>query len=281
MRVFVLPEKKWYRGEYLNGSLVFKGIRSKILEILKDGPKTLGELSKELKLLEQNVFYHLKHLVKVGAVKRVAEEGKPIRYALSGELLMLKFGEGVKAELVQEAVEFPPFITNATLNFTVIIGAPDPHGPEKARARDNSLVGYVLVAFAPFVAWRFPLVLYDTQVLSGSYEGPFIVLGGPVTNLFFAKINKFLPAKFKDRNILTPKTVYTDDFAGFIAVSDSPYGTVLAVAGRTLEGTKAAVLALRTFIREAAANGIEYMVVEGYDRDADGHVDSFEVVETG
>ena len=82
------------------------------------------------------------------------------------------------------------------------------------------------------------------------------------------------------------KNVYTSDTMGLIARIDNPWDLkkkVIVVAGNKAVGTKACVLALTKFRHETLKNFNSTdsfaTVIQGFDLDGDGKVDSIEVLE--
>jgi hypothetical protein len=115
-----------------------------------------------------------------------------------------------------------------------------------------------------------------------------IIVGGPVTNLAMAKVNDSLPAKFSDKKPwgIIGKQTYTDDNIGLIARIPNPASaghSLLLIAGIRYGGTKAAVLALTRFHKLALSRFTgqkEFCcIVQGFDLDGDGKVDSVELLE--
>lgn len=120
-------------------------------------------------------------------------------------------------------------------------------------------------------------------------SGNLIIVGGPVTNLLCAKLNDFLPAKFSDEKpwgIITKKDTYTDENIGLIAKIPNPYNPeykILVIAGIRFTGTKAAVMALTRHTKQVLSrfSGQKefYAIVQGFDLDGDGKIDSIELLE--
>ena len=82
------------------------------------------------------------------------------------------------------------------------------------------------------------------------------------------------------------KHVYTSDVAGLVAKIVNPWDPkkrVIVLAGNKAVGTKACVLALTNFWKKTLngyhSNNIFAKVIQGFDLDGDGKVDSIEVPE--
>jgi S-layer protein (TIGR01564 family) len=124
-----------------------------------------------------------------------------------------------------------------------------------------------------------------------------ILVGGPGTNLLAQEVNDYLPIRFNMQpseegflfgGLVSRKTsrVYTADTVGLVAKITNPWdGTkqVMILAGNKAVGTKACVLALANFWKKTL-KGYEgedafAKVIQGFDLDGDGKVDSIEVLE--
>ena len=123
-----------------------------------------------------------------------------------------------------------------------------------------------------------------------------IVIGGPGTNLITQELNEFLPIRFNMMpsehgfllgGLVSEKTqkVYTADSMGVIARIVNPWNSnkrVIVLAGNKAVGTKACVLALTKFWKKTLKNFSDEkfsVVIQGFDLDGDGKVDSIEVLE--
>ena len=123
-----------------------------------------------------------------------------------------------------------------------------------------------------------------------------ILVGGPGTNLITQEVNESLPIRFNMMpsehgfllgGLVSEKTrkVYTADSIGIIARIPNPWNnenTVIVLAGNKAVGTKACVLALTKFWNKSLKkfDAEKFAVVlQGFDLDGDGKVDSIEVLE--
>ncbi|MCW4054906.1 MAG: hypothetical protein NWE84_08340, partial [Candidatus Bathyarchaeota archaeon] len=122
-------------------------------------------------------------------------------------------------------------------------------------------------------------------------------IGGPGTNLLTQEINEYLPIRFNMQSndqgfflggLSSKKTsrVYTADAVGLIAKIVNPWDKtqrIVVLAGNKAVGTKACVLALTHFwkktLREYCDENTFATVIQGFDLDGDGKVDSIEVME--
>lgn len=281
----------------LSSPLAFKVMRE-----LAKGPAYPMELAKRLKIHEQKVYYHIRNLEKARLIEVVRNELvhgtlanvyaplSPAFVASFSELEQTRKIPGIKAS----SEDFlSPIIENGEFNGTIIVGSPDPHGPDMARSRD----GYYGIDFALFLGTflnglKELSVRLDTEVRMEELQGNIIVIGGPVVNMICARINDKLPVRFeKDKNWSIFSSIscntYYDEWAGIIVKVNNPFNPrkkALIVAGKRYSGTRAVMMAfLRHFDEIAKGNSydgaVSARIVEGLDRDADGVVDDVRFIE--
>jgi len=273
-----------------------------ILSELAEKPSYPAELSKKLKVDKQKIYYHIRNLEKArlieivrkrnigGAIANFYEAAQPAFY-----FKFRPFEETQKIAGVEEHSNdfLDPFIEDGKLNATIVVGSPDPHGPEKARSRD----GYYGIDLALFLGSFLNYVpdlnvKLDTEARSEDLENNLIIIGGPVVNTVTAKINNKLPIKFDKTanwNIvssLSGRKYHTDE-TGIIIRMKNPFNNkkfILLIAGKRYAGTKAVTVAFLKYFDEIVKgnkydNKIMAKVVEGIDLDSDGIVDDAEVLE--
>ena len=308
MDTYVLKEKnnKTYVSKtmFINNTSSLKvidhPIRLKILKMLAKTPMYPAQIAKEINMHEQKVYYHIKQMTKSGVLDVVEREEirGTVAKKLSPKFLNFSF------VLSQDWTEFDkfmenkdkditeflsPFIINKKLNANIVVGSPDPHGPHKARARD----GHYAIELALFLGKHsntqenFSTKLDVDVNLKESKN--LILVGGPVTNLLVSKLNEFLPTSFSDKKpwgIKTKLQSYTEESVGLIARIPNPYNPeyhILILAGIRFIGTKAAVFALTKHTKEVihrySGQKQFYAIVQGFDLDGDGKIDSIEVLE--
>ena len=284
----------------------------KILQLLSEKEMYPMEIAKKLKVHEQKVYYHVRKLVRAGVVNVVREEekkGAVAKYykasfpALGVEL---PFGyrkiKSISVPRIDERMKqfLSPFLKeDGTFNGKIVVGSPDPHGPFKARARDGHYASYLTLFLGQFVDLPEDFTIkLDVDVKAEKDENNNLILvGGPGTNLITQEVNEFLPIRFNMMpsehgfllgGLVSEKTrnVYTADTIGIIARILNPWNQekmIIVLAGNKAVGTKACVLALAKFWKEALKNfGDEEKfatVIQGFDLDGDGKVDSIEVLE--
>ncbi len=258
----------------------------KILALLvKEGlyPK---EISRRLKENEQKIYYHIRRMKKNGLVEVASMEERAGAvakiYRLRNPAFFMRFGEFAPAARIPKSSSWlKPFVAGGRLNARIIVGSPDPHGPEKTRSRDAYYAVDLGLFIGTFLTGSGSSVCLDTEVTG--MEENMIVIGGPVVNRVTKKINGRMPVRFDEKkNIyssLTRKTYRGDDF-GLIVKLRNPFDgrkEILVIAGKRYSGTKAAILAfLRNFAEIEESNA---HVVEGLDSDGDGIVDDVRIVE--
>ena len=284
----------------------------KILSMLAEAEMYPMEIAKKLGVHEQKVYYHIRKLAKAGAITVVREEerkgaiAKYYKAASSAFGIELPFGyRSVKTAnltYMDEKLQqfFHSFITkDDEFDGKIVVGSPDPHGPFKARARDGHYASYLTLFLGQFV--RLPedfIIKLDVDVKAEKEEdNNLILVGGPGTNLLTQEINNHLPIRFNMKpsehgflfgGLVSEKThnVYTGDAVGVVARIVNPWNKekrVIVLAGNKAVGTKACVLALTRFWRETLKKFERKndfaTVIQGFDLDGDGKVDSIEVVE--
>jgi len=265
---------------------MFSGIALRIMKILAERESYPKDIANQLRLEEQKVYYHIRQLEKKGYITLVRKEerGGALAkiYALSSPAFFMKFGNFYEVKRVPHTVDMEPFIHNGMLDAKIIIGSPNPHGPEKARSRDVTFAVDLALFLGTFLNKVEALsVLEDKDVHSHDLSGNLIVIGGPVTNKVTKMVNDKLSVRFDaKKNIMSRKKVYKEDECGFIAKTDNPFSKgkrIIVIAGKRYSGTKAAVIAfIKNFDLVEKRN---YLIVEGLDNDGDGEIDDVRILE--
>lgn len=276
---------------------VKSSLAKRIVLSVVDTEKYPKQIAKELKVNEQKVYYHVRNLEKAGIIKVAREEtvhGTLAKfYKVVQPALVLKFKELVPSQEISPTDEkvarfLSPFIVDGRLNARIIVGSPDPHGPEKARSRDGYYGMDLALFFGTFLNYVPEInVRLDTEVKEAELKENLIVIGGPIVNNVTERLNKNLPVYFgADKNVHSriSKTAYSSDETGLIVKIKNPFNpekAVLVVAGKRFSGTRAAITAfLKGFKGICSGNkfrpGVMAKVVEGLDLDSDGVVDAVE-----
>ena len=290
--VYSLPAKE-IKAEDANA--VSSELAQKILALLAKEAMYPIDIAKALKMHEQKIYYHIRNLEKAGIIKVVKKETKQGAtanfYALTEPSFVIKFKEfetTSKIGNIRNESEFlEPFIKDGKLDSLIIVGSPDPHGPDKARSRDGYYgmdLALFLGTFLNYVP-KFNVKL-DTEVREEDLNNNLILIGGPVVNKVTDKVNAKLPIKFENGNIKSEisNETYPQDECGLIVKAKSPFSKdkhILVVAGKRFSGTRAAIIAfLKDFKKITQGNvhntSIKAKVVEGIDLDSDGIIDDIE-----
>ena len=271
----------------------------KILRLLSAKPMYPIELAKELKVHEQKIYYHIRNLEKAGIIRVVKQEGRQGAvakyYSLEKPAVFVRFKDMEETHRLlnmKGSSEFlEPFIKDGQLNALIVVGSPDPHGPEKARSKDGYYgmdLALFLGTFLNYVPKFY--VKLDTDAREEDLKNNnLILIGGPVVNRVTWMANSKLPIRFdKEQHWAIHSTIsdnnYPSDESGLIVKTKSPFNpdkSILIVAGKRYFGTRAAIIAfLKHFDELAAGNvhsrSIKARIVEGIDLDSDGIIDEAE-----
>lgn len=283
----------------------------KIMTMLSEKEMYPLEIARQLGVHEQKVYYHIRKLAKAGAIQIAKEEkrkGATAKYyktASSAFGIELPKGYAIIQNFMQPVDEqiqklFKEYVNNeGTFEGKIIVGSPIPHGPFKTSARDGHYAAHLALFIGQFA--RMPedfVVKLDVDVKAEKEEKNHLILvGGPGTNLLTQEVNGYLPVKFNMQasdqgfllgGLMSEKTlrVYTADAIGVIAKIVNPWDAtkrIIVLAGNKAVGTKACVLALTNFWKKTLQQyrGEETFatVIQGFDLDGDGKVDSIEVME--
>ncbi|HVP26808.1 MAG TPA: helix-turn-helix domain-containing protein [Candidatus Bathyarchaeia archaeon] len=284
----------------------------KILVMLSEQEMYPLEIAKKLKIHEQKVYYHIRKLAKAGAIIVSKEEEK--KGAIAKYYKPVSQAFGIELSQTYRIIQMPSLLSvdehiqqffrefikeDDTFAGKIVVGSPTPHGPFKTSARDGHYAAYLTFFLGQFVKMpeEFAIKL-DVDVKAEKEErNNLILVGGPGTNLLTQEVNEHLPIRFNMQpseqgflfgGLFSRKTsrVYTADVAGLVAKIVNPWDKtkrIVVLAGNKAVGTKACVLALTSFWKKTLKdyNGEEAFakVIQGFDLDSDGKVDSIEVLE--
>ncbi len=291
--------------------MVLGSLSWKILTMLSEKEMYPLEIAKQLGIHEQKVYYHIRKLAKAGAITVEREEKKKGAtakyYRTVSPAFGIEFPEGYKpiqnicALTINEQLQdfFKEFVSNGVFDGKLVVGSPQPHGPFKTSARDGHYAAHLALFLGQFAKLpsEFAVKLDVNVKVEKEEKNNLILVGGPGTNLLTQEINEYLPIKFimqsSEQGFLlgglsSEKTlqVYTSDVSGLIAKIVNPWDSskrIVVLAGNKAVGTKACVLALTNFWKKTLQKyrGKEpfAVVIQGFDLDGDGKVDSIEVNE--
>jgi DNA-binding MarR family transcriptional regulator len=279
----------------------------KILKSLSEKPGYPKEIGDKLRVNEQKVYYHIRNLEKAGLIEKQKEERMQgalakffavTDYAFT--LLLRPLEESQKVfQLKKEYKAFlEPFVMDGKLNALIVLGSPEPHGASRARAKDGMFatdLGLFLGTFlnySPAISTKL-----DTEVKDTDLKNNLILVGGPGVNSVTEKVNSKLPVRFnrtrEQGNFFSgfhsdvSGKDYSEEECGIIAKAKNPFDKtkeVLVIGGRRLSGTRAAILAFQKKFDEICMGNsydkrVFAKVVEGFDKDSDGVIDSVSFLE--
>ncbi len=291
--------------------MILNKLSWKILVMLSEKEMYPLEVAKALGAHEQKVYYHIRKLAKSGVITVVREEEKKGAVARYYKTVAPAFGIELPQEYrtiqrfsflgIDRQIQkfFKEFIKDSVFEGKIVVGSPTPHGPFKTSARDGHYASYLTFFLGQFVNMpeEFAIKL-DVDVKAEKEEkNNLILVGGPGTNLLTQELNDFLPIRFNMQpskqgflfgGLASRRTsnVYTADTIGLVAKIVNPWDNtkrIIVLAGNKAVGTKACVLALTSFwkrtLKDYDGNDTFAKVIQGFDLDGDGKVDSIEVIE--
>jgi DNA-binding transcriptional ArsR family regulator len=291
--------------------MVLGSLSWKILNMLSKKEMYPLEIAKQLGMHEQKVYYHIRKLAKAGAITVEREEKKKGAtakyYRTVSSAFGIEFPQGYKTiqNLCTLSIDkqlqdfFKEFVTNGVFDGKIVVGSPQAHGPFKTSARDGHYAAHLALFLGQFAKMsdEFAVKLDVDVKVEKEEKNNLILVGGPGTNLLTQEINEYLPIKFimqsSEQGFLlgglsSEKTlqVYTSDVSGLIAKIVNPWDRtkrIVVLAGNKAVGTKACVLALTNFwkktLKKYKGQDTFAVVIQGFDLDGDGKVDSIEVNE--
>lgn len=273
-------------------------LAQRILKRLAEKPSYPKELARLLNVHEQKVYYHIRKLQKAGIIQPIKTETRQGAvanyYALAQPSFAVCFKEFQTTQKIaqssNESEFLEPFVHDGELNALIIVGSPDPHGPEKARSRDGYYGMDLALFLGTFLNYVPGLnVRLDTEVGDEDLKHHLIILGGPIVNAVTERVNDKLPIRFTEKSIRSTLSheEYFSDETGIIVKTDNPFDKtkkILVIAGKRYPGTRACIIAFLKHFKDINAGNrhspkIYAKVVEGVDLDSDGVVDDVEVKE--
>ncbi|MDH5375842.1 MAG: helix-turn-helix domain-containing protein [Candidatus Bathyarchaeota archaeon] len=292
--------------------MILNRLTWKILVMLSEREMYPLEVARKLGIHEQKVYYHTRKLAKAGAIVVTREEKKKGAIAKYYKAVSPAFGielpQGYRTiqrlsllSMNQQIQKFfNKFIReDGRFEGKLVVGSPTPHGPFKTSARDGHYASYLTFFLGQFTKMpeEFAIKL-DVDVKAEKEEkNNLILVGGPGTNLLTQEVNEYLPIGFNMQpseqgflfgGLVSRKTshVYTADTVGLIAKIVNPWDDtkrVIVLAGNKAVGTKACVLALTSFwkktLKDYHGEDTFATVIQGFDLDGDGKVDSIDILE--
>lgn len=271
--------------------------RIRILKMISKKPMYAAEIARELGIEEQALHYHLKILQKTGLIIVSDYEEKrggiAKKFTATWESIGIVIKENSWKHFSYYKEELPrifmPFIEENTFMGKFVVGSPDPHGKYRARSSEFSVLELAMF-LGSFATFSFPLYVLDTQLKEEEKKQNLIVAGGPKVNTLTAEINGLLPIRFDTDTFEVYSKFSKKRYSGNIGVIElvqNPFTTnkkILLVGGLNHQGTRAAILAILKKMKQLET-GNKYSskaiakIVEGFDDNGDGVVDTVEIVE--
>jgi DNA-binding PadR family transcriptional regulator len=292
--------------------MILSKLSWKILRLLSEKEMYPLEIARKLGVHEQKIYYHIRKMAKAGFVTVKREEMKKGATAKYYGAVSSAFGIELPKEWKEirrlsllsanEKIRkfFKEFIReNGFFEGKIVVGSPTPHGPFKTSARDGHYASHLTFFLGQFtrIPEKFSIKLDVDVKVEREEKNNLILVGGPGTNLITQQLNKDLPIRFNMQTskqgflfggLISGRTscVYVEDSVGLIAKIANPWDnekSIIVLAGNKAVGTKACVLALTNFwekiFRSYNGGNTFATVIQGFDLDGDGKVDSIEVLE--
>jgi DNA-binding transcriptional ArsR family regulator len=279
------------------------GVGDRIIVSLTDGPDYPSHIARELKVYHQTVYYHMRKLEKADLVRKVGRKvvrgGTADLYALATDGYAVEFDvqgesfEGVASASRSRALArfLREFISDGEMDGWLVVGSPEPHGPNRTQGRDGHYAIQLGFALGQFVKLptRFPVKL-DVDLKNEKLErSNLLIIGGPRTNLVASELNPSLPVRFSEESfwgsiVDDQGRHYLGEWEALVAKVRNPWNkerVCVLAAGLSGVATKAAVIGMTNFaeeVFEGYEDGDLAVILRGTDLDGDGKVDSVEVL---
>ena len=277
----------------------------KIVNLLAGRPMYPAQIAKELKIYEQSAYYYITKLLTIRAISQVETSfvrggtAKLYKTEFAAFGIEMNWGEK-KFETVNGKINrnvqtfFEEFIDDGLFNGTIVVGAPDPHGPYRSSARDGHYAAQLAFFLGSFCGLPQNFVVkldVDAKSEKISRTVNIISIGGPGTNIITSEFNRYLPIRFDETNfwsgLIAPHgRTHTLDNHGLIAKIRNPYSekvNIVTIAGVRSAGTKSAVIALTNhgneILKKFNQENNWALVVQGFDMDSDGKIDTIDIVD--
>jgi DNA-binding transcriptional ArsR family regulator len=271
--------------------------RLRILSALAKEPHYPAELAKQLGMPAQTAYYHVRSLLKAGLIELVEYQQRQGALAkrFKASAPAFAFVAGEKWKPFQQALQkkapkfFAPLVENGFFDGFFVVGSPDPHG--EYRARGSELCAMELaMSMGSFASFDYPLYLLDTELREEHKKRNLVAIGGPKVNTLVHELNPALPIRFDEGSFDVRSTLSGKKYSenvGIVELVPNPFNKskkVLVASGRDHGSTRVAILAIlakREKLEEGNAHdrAVIAKVVQGFDEDADGIVDTVEILE--
>ncbi len=276
---------------------VLSSERMKILMLIAEEPMYPAQIARRMGMSVQGAYYHMKILEEANLARFAEYEerkgGVAKKFsAISPSLVMILRSDAWRGHVIKEhkiPAVLEPFISRGFFNGRMVLGSPDPHGKYRARGSELCMVefGALLGRYASFSP---PLYFLDTQMRDADKSLNLILAGGPKVNMLVSEVNRNLSLRFSDASSDVQSKLSGKRYGenvGIVELINNPFSRntkILLLGGLNQHGTRAAVLSL---LRDMGSicKGNMYdpnriaKVVEGFDDNGDGIVDTVEMLE--
>jgi len=278
----------------------------KIINLLSGHPMYPAQIAKELKIYEQSAYYYIRKLLAIKAIEQVETSfvrggtAKLYKTEYPAFGIEMSWGERKFEKARNDTVShhvstfFQEFVDDGSFNGTIVVGAPEPHGPYRSSARDGHYATQLAFFLGSFCSLPSNFVVkldVDANSEKISRTENIISIGGPGTNIITSEFNRYLPIRFDETNfwsgLIAPHgKTHTLDNHGLIAKIRNPFSeslNVIIIAGVRSAGTKSAIIALTNhgneILKKFGENKYWALVVQGFDMDSDGKIDTIDIVD--
>ena len=278
----------------------------KIINLLSGHPMYPAQIAKELKIYEQSAYYYIRKLLAIKAIEQVETSfvrggtAKLYKTEYPAFGIEMSWGERKFEKARNDTVShhvstfFQEFVDDGSFNGTIVVGAPEPHGPYRSSARDghySTQLAFFLGSFCSLPSNFVVKLDVDANSEKISRTENIISIGGPGTNIITSEFNRYLPIRFDETNfwsgLIAPHgKTHTLDNHGLIAKIRNPFSeslNVIIIAGVRSAGTKSAIIALTNhgneILKKFGENKYWALVVQGFDMDSDGKIDAIDIVD--
>jgi len=276
---------------------VLSSERLKMLELLSKDSLYPAQLARKMNMSVQAIYYHVKMLQEAGLVRFVEYEekkgGVAKKYSSIADSLAIVLNDDAWKRHTVAKKKTPllltPFIRSGHFNGRMVLGSPDPHGKYRARGSELCIVEFAAM-LGQFAAFTPPLYSLDTELKESERKQSLILAGGPKVNMLVSEINQKLPIRFDESSFdiysKLSKKRYGENI-GLVELIDNPFSNnskILLLGGLNQHGTRAAILSIvKKMDRIEEGNMYDSKtvakVVEGFDDNGDGIVDTVEILE--
>jgi DNA-binding transcriptional ArsR family regulator len=275
----------------------------KIIKVLAENPSCAIDVARKLKVHEQKVYYHLKHLEKAGIIYTISHERRHGMianiYSVVSPVVAAKLFEGgteVKEQYAtipsQVLVNFfSPFIENGSMNSKIIIGDTYPHGKYDIGGTEGAHISDLLLFMGKFLQeLNYSNYKLDTETTKEELKGNLILVGNNRTNTIIDAINSDLPIYFDPEKISVvssrTKNVYMDDGIGVVLKTKNPLNPksmILLLGSLRGRGIRTASICVLKHIENKFKNLNNTdeiaIVAQGLDKDGDRIIDEVKILE--